>query len=47
MLATISAALLTGGASSRMGRDKAHLEIDGSRSRPASRACWQLSSRRS
>jgi len=28
-LATISAALLTGGASSRMGRDKAHLEIDG------------------
>jgi molybdopterin-guanine dinucleotide biosynthesis protein A len=29
MLATISAALLTGGASSRMGRDKAHLEIDG------------------
>jgi molybdopterin-guanine dinucleotide biosynthesis protein A len=29
MLATISAALLAGGASSRMGRDKAHLEIDG------------------
>jgi len=28
-LATISAALLTGGASSRMGCDKAHLEIDG------------------
>jgi molybdopterin-guanine dinucleotide biosynthesis protein A len=29
MLATVSAALLTGGASSRMGRDKAHVEIDG------------------
>jgi molybdopterin-guanine dinucleotide biosynthesis protein A len=28
-LATIAAALLTGGASSRMGRDKAHLELDG------------------
>jgi molybdopterin-guanine dinucleotide biosynthesis protein A len=28
-LATIAAALLTGGASSRMGRDKAHVEIDG------------------
>ena len=29
MLATIAAALLTGGASSRMGRDKAHLELGG------------------
>ena len=28
-LATISAALLVGGASSRMGRDKAHVELDG------------------
>jgi molybdopterin-guanine dinucleotide biosynthesis protein A len=28
-LATIAAALLTGGASSRMARDKAHVEIDG------------------
>jgi molybdopterin-guanine dinucleotide biosynthesis protein A len=28
-IASISAALLTGGASSRMGRDKAHLEVDG------------------